>query len=83
MCNEKYGINRGVYNTIDEWFFKQGLVNILERRKNILSFLEFIKGKTEPKNGRCNFGHGGLTIKLQEYSYHHIDKIFSKSASNL
>ena len=83
VCANKYGINRGVYNTIDEWFYRQGLLNILERRKNILFFLEYIKGKTEFKNSRCKFGHGGLTIKLQEYYSQSFDPILSKSATNL
>ncbi|MBT2658450.1 hypothetical protein J7E81_25035 [Bacillus sp. ISL-18] len=82
VCTNKYGINRGVYNTIDEWFYRQGLLNILERRKNILFFLEYIKGKTEFKNSRCKFGHGGLTINLQEYYSQSFESILSKSATN-
>lgn len=83
VCADKYGINRGVFNTIDEWFYRQGLQNILERRKNILSFLEFIKGKSEFKNSRCKFGPGGLMTKLQEYYSYRCESILSKSASNL
>ena len=83
VCTNKYGINRGVYNTIDEWFYRKGLLNILERRKNILFFLEYIKGKTEFKNSHCKFGHGGLTIKLQQYYSQSFDPILSKSATNL
>ncbi|GAA3331356.1 hypothetical protein GCM10020331_087640 [Ectobacillus funiculus] len=45
LCESNYGINRGVYNTIDAWFYKHGLKDILDRRRNILSFLEFIKPK--------------------------------------
>ncbi|TDK64077.1 hypothetical protein E2K98_04200 [Bacillus salipaludis] len=83
VCADQYGVNRGVYNTIDEWFYTQGFQNILERRKNILSFLEFIKGKTEFKNSRCKFGNGGLTIKLQEYYSYRFKPILAKRASNL
>ena len=83
VCANKYGINRGVYNTIDEWFYRQGLLNILERRKNILFFLDYIKGKNEFKNSRYKFGHGGLTIKLQEYYSQSLGSILSKSATNL
>ncbi|MCM3726316.1 hypothetical protein M3226_11525 [Neobacillus cucumis] len=82
VCADKYGINRGVYNTIDEWFYRQGLLNILERRKNVLSFLEFIKGKSEFKNSRCKFGHGGLTVKLQEFYSNRFVSILTKNASN-
>jgi riboflavin kinase len=83
VCADKYGVNRGVYNTIDEWFYNQGLQNILERRKNVLSFLEFIKGKSEFKTSRCKFGNGGLTIKLQEFYSYRFESILTKSASNL
>ncbi|WP_285768445.1 hypothetical protein [Peribacillus sp. SI8-4] len=69
VCNEKYGINRGVYNTIDAWFYKQGINNILERRNSILFFLEFIKGNSDMKNNQYKFGHGGLTVKLEEFFF--------------
>ncbi|PMC34283.1 hypothetical protein CJ195_23640 [Bacillus sp. UMB0899] len=70
LCHKKYGLNKGIYNTIDSWFYKQGIQNILERRKNILFFLEFLDGKVETKNLRPKFGSGGLTIKLQDYFLH-------------
>ncbi|MEW9671455.1 hypothetical protein [Ammoniphilus sp. 3BR4] len=59
LCESRYGINRGVYNTIDCWLYEQGWKNIVERRKTILGFLD--------GNGRQPFGHGGLSMKLQEY----------------
>ena len=59
LCESQYGINRGIYNTIDLWFYEQGLKDIVERRKTILSFLN--------GNSRRPFGNGGLSIKLQEY----------------
>ncbi|MCY8232978.1 hypothetical protein ACT6P6_22230 [Priestia endophytica] len=68
LCDSQYGINRGVYNTIDAWLYKHGLTDILERRRNILSFLESIKFKSETaEKGRLKFGPGGLSIKLQNY----------------
>jgi riboflavin kinase len=64
LCYEKYGVNKGVYNTIDAWFYSKGVENILERRRKILLFLQYIK------NHSCSkFGHGGLTIKLQEFFF--------------
>ncbi|MEC0300962.1 hypothetical protein [Peribacillus frigoritolerans] len=83
LCKEKYGINRGVYNTIDAWFYKQGISNILERRNSILFFLDFIKGNSELENNQCKFGHGGLTIKLEEYYFSRLEATISKIASNL
>ena len=75
LCEANYGINRGVYNTIDAWFYKHGLKDILDRRRNILSFLEFIKPKSDlGRNFRQKFGPGGLAIKLQEYCSNHYLK---------
>lgn len=82
VCNEKYGINRGVYNTIDAWFYKQGMNNILERRNRVLEFLEFIKGNSDMKNNQCKFGHGGLTVKLEEFYFPGMASTDSKIASN-
>lgn len=67
LCIKKYGVNRGIYNTIDMWFYKNGIDNILERRKNILSFLESLNKREGVQTTRQKFGSGGLTIKLQEY----------------
>lgn len=82
FCHQNYGVNRGVYNTIDDWFYKQGINNILERRKSILSFLESIKQKSEIKSNRCKFGHDGLKVKLEEYYFSRIERTVSKIASN-
>lgn len=60
LCETRYGINRGVFNTIDLWFFEQGVKDIIERRKTILSFLEI--NRHQPP-----FGHGGLSARLKEY----------------
>ncbi|WP_194138538.1 hypothetical protein [Robertmurraya kyonggiensis] len=79
LCIKKYGVNRGIYNTIDMWFYKNGIDNILERRKNILSFLESLNKKEEVKTTRPKFGSGGLTIKLQEY----FSTLDSKVDSNM
>lgn len=38
-CNETFGLNRGVYNTIDEWFYTENVKDIKVRRENILDFL--------------------------------------------
>ncbi|MEH7384450.1 riboflavin kinase [Bacillus sp. JJ1521] len=77
MCNDKYGINRGIYNTIDNWIFQQGNKNILERRRLLLAFLESLK---EHENTRKKFGPGGLTPKLEEFFYGSLN---GKAASNL
>ena len=83
FCNERYGINRGVYNTIDAWFYGQGVVNILKRRHYILSFLDSLKGLETTRNSRLKFGNGGLTIKLHEYFFGINESTAVDMASNL
>ncbi|WP_338780401.1 hypothetical protein [Metabacillus sp. FJAT-52054] len=51
-CKEVFGVNRGIYNTIDEWFFQAGAVSVLERRQIIVNFsfrtcLNRIRGKRQ------------------------------------
>lgn len=36
LCKEKFGLNRGVYNTVDAWFYEQGVTRITDRRAYIL-----------------------------------------------
>ncbi|AKP46524.1 MULTISPECIES: hypothetical protein [Bacillus] len=68
-CHQQYGINRGVYNTIDHWFYEHGLEEIISRRIYILAFLKFVR-ETENGSGQhkfIRFGNGGLTKKLIEF----------------
>ncbi|WP_241481564.1 hypothetical protein [Mesobacillus campisalis] len=64
MCEKDFGINRGVYNEIDKWFYNKGLVDILKRRKAILNFIVFNAANGQ---NRVRFGSGGLRKKLVEY----------------
>lgn len=63
FCEWKFQLNRGIYNNIDNWFFEQGVHNIIQRRKAIIKFLHSIY-KNERK---IKFGTGGLKIKLEEF----------------
>ncbi|PWA07824.1 hypothetical protein DCC39_16135 [Pueribacillus theae] len=68
LCEKKYGINRGVYNTIDSWFYEKGIKNIISRRKEILSFLSFIAYRFSLNQpSKLRFGSGGLVNKLEEF----------------
>ena len=71
LCEDIYGVNRGVYNTIEDWFSNKGINNILIRRTMILDFLAFTCGHSISQSckGKFKFGHGGLTIKLEEFFY--------------
>jgi riboflavin kinase len=67
FCVRQFGINRGVLNTIDEWFFENGIQNILERRKRIYHFLTCCYQIGLADNGKMKFGHGNLSKELTEY----------------
>lgn len=68
-CIQKYGINRGVFNTIDSWFFEDGLLDIKNRRETIVLFLQYVS-YSKGKNDKVKFGNGGLTLKLIEFKNH-------------
>ncbi|MEI4769959.1 hypothetical protein WAX74_09920 [Psychrobacillus sp. FJAT-51614] len=69
FCNETYSINRGIYNTIDQWFYERGLVNIYKRRTFLLSFLSFINESklNQNQHNMVKFGPGGLTKELEGF----------------
>jgi hypothetical protein len=66
-CQQKYKVNKGIYNTIDCWFYEYGIVNIHHRRIYILAFLEFVKNEGTEHNKYIQFGKGGLTRKLYQF----------------
>ena len=68
-CQQQYKINKGVYNTIDSWFFQKGIGSILNRRIYILAFLDFVMNTVqyESQTKYLRFGNGGLTKALQHF----------------
>lgn len=42
-CHSQFGVNKGVYNTIDTWLYESGVEEILERRNYTEEFLRYIK----------------------------------------
>lgn len=60
-CQENYGVNRGVYNTIEQWFYERGINKVQDRRAIVLLFLKQLKTSNE----KCSFGAGGLKQHLQ------------------
>lgn len=64
FCEEKYGINRGIYNTVDEWFYEQGIEGIVRRREIIM---DFFKSLNESGNRKVTFGSKGLREKFNNY----------------
>ncbi|WP_338448911.1 hypothetical protein R4Z09_22230 [Niallia oryzisoli] len=69
-CQDRYRVNRGVYNTIDCWFYTNGIVSITNRRIYIIAFLDFVLDSGEQDNHYkyIRFGNGGLTVKLHQFT---------------
>jgi riboflavin kinase len=69
-CGRQFGVNRGVFNTIDNWFYENGIVNVYYRRMLLLEFLKFSleDGLGQGESKFLKFGHGGLTTKLNEFT---------------
>lgn len=66
-CEDVYGLNRGVYNTIDNWFFeKDQNLDIESRRKLIMEFLQFYQ-RLEGNQKMLKFGRGRLTKMLEKF----------------
>ncbi|WP_338449811.1 hypothetical protein R4Z09_27300 [Niallia oryzisoli] len=63
LCNELYGINRGVYNVIDHWFYHHGHQEIESRRDTILNFLDYLQ-----KHKINKFGKGGVKHNLEIFT---------------
>jgi riboflavin kinase len=66
-CLEKYGLNKGIYNTIDQWMYANGYRRIQQRREALLSFLEFMAAKAELQDREIRFGKGMLVESLSAY----------------
>lgn len=74
-CNNLYGINRGVYNVIDNWFFEYGITQVAYRRIYILSFLSYLKeGDQKVSSKYIKFGAGGLADKLSRFVAAYIEE---------
>ncbi|OVE34286.1 hypothetical protein CCZ20_27350 [Priestia aryabhattai] len=65
-CEEEFGINRGVYNTIELWFYKKGVEEVTQRRKYALNFFLSLNPYRDKKI-KIKFGHGGLVTRLEHY----------------
>lgn len=68
-CFESFGLNRGIYNTIDQWLYEFGFANIMQRRQIIVAFLDEMKQKDsrERSSSILRFGKGGLTKQLYDF----------------
>ncbi|ASZ62398.1 RNA-binding riboflavin kinase RibR [Bacillus subtilis] len=74
-CNNLYGVNRGVYNVIDNWFFEYGITQVAYRRIYILSFLSFLKEDNPKVSSKyIRFGAGGLADKLNRFISSYVEE---------
>jgi riboflavin kinase len=65
---ESFYINRGVYNTIDAWFYDNEFLDVTERRTHILNFLQYISANlTEEQSTKRLSFPDGLTNTLESY----------------
>jgi len=78
-CEQKYGINRGVFNTIEALLYDRGFIQILSRRQTILSFLEFVIQSGPKQSNRYKFGPGGLSSKIKEFWLERMEDIEKES----
>ncbi|MBS4208033.1 hypothetical protein [Bacillus sp. FJAT-50079] len=62
---ERFNVNRGIYNTIDAWFYTNGFDHIVDRRRHIIMFLVYAQ---KTAKNQLLFPNG-LTAKLEEYVY--------------
>jgi riboflavin kinase len=68
-CLEQYGVNRGVYNTIDLWFYQCGVKHIVSRRRIVIDFLERLQATgRKPRTNRLKLGKGVLAASLKQYA---------------
>ncbi|MBA9028518.1 hypothetical protein [Peribacillus huizhouensis] len=63
-CQEQFGINRGVYNTIEQWFYNKEVQEIAYRRKFVLRFLKHVYGD---EKGSGKFLDEGLVSRLHKF----------------
>lgn len=62
-CEEHFSVNKGIYNTIDQWFYRKGITDILERREKIILFII----DNCSNKGKVKFGPGGLKKALEDF----------------
>lgn len=65
---QEFGVNRGVYNTIDQWFFDHGCINVINRRTEIIHFLHYASNLFGKSENKLVFGSGRLVSYLVKYS---------------
>ncbi|PIC63242.1 hypothetical protein CSV79_12945 [Sporosarcina sp. P13] len=66
-CSEEYKVSRGLYNTIDLFFYERGYQDVIERRRNILSYLDYLQNNKIHPDDRIRFESGALKESMDKY----------------
>ena len=69
LCNEKFGVSRGLYNTIDILFYERGFQDVIVRRKAIIEYLQYVQEQNEVVSEKVKFQRGKLQESIDEYLY--------------
>lgn len=75
-CQIHFGINRGVFNTIDQLLFAQGYKDIIKRRNLLIHYLNYVidVGFVTSKGNRIKFGKGGVKCSMDLF-LHQLEKV--------
>lgn len=66
-CHITYKVTSNLYNSIDRFFYDYGLKKVEERRKHLLSFLEYSQAGRKHSDLQLGFGQKGLKPQIEEY----------------
>lgn len=67
QCHQKYGLNKISCTKIDSLFHQYGMESRVERRKNLLSFLEHNKSKRVHTKTLERIDDKGLKCEVEDY----------------
>lgn len=67
QCCQKYKVDKKSYRLIDRTFYQYGVYDRVERRRHLLSFLEYNVMKSLNKSGRGDLESVKLKEEIQEY----------------
>ncbi|OMF23440.1 hypothetical protein BK133_24430 [Paenibacillus sp. FSL H8-0548] len=69
-CLQMYQLNKGIYNTIDQWLYDNGYPEIKRRRRMIIQFLDTMQqSRSEERRKFLSFGKGNLVVELSQFTY--------------
>ncbi|WP_153731459.1 hypothetical protein [Sporosarcina obsidiansis] len=67
QCNKMYKVNNELHRSIDLFFYKYGIEQRTERRRHLLSFLEYSRLKQLGDKELVKLGSRRLKEEMEEY----------------